>query len=96
MTFNTYRCPIFTVPVSTHLFCILGTAACAHISQISELQSDQAAKSTATIHSFAAGYLTESIHFKQIHRSHNRQMLRIRRTVECCAKRTGSGISNSV
>lgn len=43
----------------THLFCISETAVCAHISQISELQSDQAVKPTATIHSFVEGYLTE-------------------------------------
>lgn len=42
-----------------HLFCISETAVCAHISQISELQIDQAAKLIATIHSFAEGYLTD-------------------------------------
>lgn len=42
-----------------HLFCISETAVCAHTSQISELQSYQAAKLIATIHSFVEGYLTE-------------------------------------
>lgn len=43
-----------------HLFCRSETDVCAHISQISGLQSDQAAKLIATIHSFVEEYLTES------------------------------------